>query len=156
MKYVILLFLLSTAAYADDIHLEVGAANASYEWTDAHYARLSARFGDDKWALGMAHVGEQGFSTCPEWGPNACYVYAYRQLFVDVTRYVRWKYVEFGVGPALAQHMTRINPAHINFHLSLGLRYKKLTLTIHHYSNAGTSPTGFNMGQDALTIGYVF
>lgn len=167
MKYVILLFLLSTAAYADDIHFEVGAANASYEWTDAHYARLSARFGDDKWALGMAHVGEQGFSTCPEWGPKECYVFAYRQLFLDVTRYVKtdigkFKYIpdglklEFGVGPAIAQHMTRITPAHLNFHLSLGLRYKKLTLTIHHYSNAGTSPTGFNMGQDALTIGYVF
>lgn len=138
---------------ADDIHFEVGAANASYQWTDAHYARISARFGNDKWALGMAHVGEQDFNTCEPW---TCRVYAYRQLFLDVTRYVRWKYIEFGVGPAIGQHMTRITPAHLNFHLSLGLRYKRATLTIHHYSNAGTSPTGFNMGQDALTLGWAF
>ena len=104
----------------------------------------------------MAHVGEQGFSTCPEWGPKECWVSAYRQLFLDVTRYVNWKYIEIGVGPAIGQHMTRITPAHLNFHVSLGLRYKRATLTIHHYSNAGTSPTGFNMGQDALTLGWAF
>ena len=144
MRLLVTLALLAFAPVvsAGDIHFEVGAANASYQWTDAHYARISARFGDDKWALGMAHVGEQDFSTCPEWGPGACRVYAYRQLFIDVTRYVRWRAIEIGVGPAIGQHMTRITPAHLNFHVSLGLRYKRATLTIHHYSNAGTSPTG--------------
>ena len=155
MKYALILTALALApvANAGDIHFEVGAANASYQWTDAHYARLSARFGDDKWALGMAHVGEQSFNTCEPW---SCPVYAYRQLFLDVTRYVRWRAIEFGVGPAIGQHMTRITPAHLNFHVSLGLRWKRATLTIHHYSNAGTSPTGYNMGQDALTLSVVF
>jgi len=153
MTRLLALLMLSPVVHAGDIHFEVGGANASYEWTGGHYARLSARFGGDKWALGMAHVGEQDFNTCEPWN---CYVRAGRQLFVDVTRYVKIGYGELGVGPALAQNQNRITPAHLNFHVSLGLRYKRLTLTIHHYSNAGTSPSGYNMGQDALTVGWAF
>ena len=148
----LILVLLSPVSWGQTI--ELGAANASGEWTDAHYIRISDRVG--KWGIGMAHVGEQGFSSCPEWGPKECYVYAYRQLFVDVTRYFRWGWFEFGVGPSLAQHQTRITPAHLNFHLQLSAYYKRLSLSIHHYSNAGTSPTGYNMGQDALALGYTF
>jgi hypothetical protein len=157
---ILLIAVLSDKARAEDIHFEAGAANASYTWTGAHYARISARFGDDKWALGMAHVETQDWNDCPPWD---CRIYAWRNLFVDVTRYVKWDMgepggfkAEFGMGPSISQHMTRITPAHINFHLSMGLRYKRATLTIHHYSNAGTSPTGYNMGQDAVTLGWVF
>ena len=151
MRLFLILLALSPAASADDIHFEVGAANASYQWTDTHYARISARFGDDKWSLGMAHVGEQDFNTCEPWN---CPVFTGRQLLVDVTRYVKWKRLEFGVGPAIAQNRNRVTPAHLNFHVSLGLRYKRATLTIHHYSNAGTAR--YNMGQDALTVGWAF
>lgn len=137
--------------------LEVGAANASYSWTGAHYARLSFAFdADRKWTLGMAHVGHQRFSTCPEWGPDACLVQTYRQLFVDVTRFFRWRHIEFGIGPSVVQHLTRVNPAYLNFHLYLGARYKRLSLGVHHYSNAGTSPTGYNMGQDGVVLGWSF
>lgn len=144
--------LLSPVSWSDDVTVEIGGANASSQWTDAHYARLSARFGE-KWGLGMAHVGEQEFNTCKPW---KCPVKTYRQLFVDVTRYFRWGWFEFGIGPSLAQHQTRVTPAHLNFHLQLSAYYKNFSLSIHHYSNAGTSPTGFNMGQDALAIGYTF
>ena len=150
----VLLVLIGGEVMADDIHFEVGAANASYDWTGARYARLSFRFNEDKWGLGMAHVEEQDFNTC---GYPACRIQTGRQLFIDVTRYVKiGRYGEIGVGPSVLQNPTRITPAYLNFHISIGLRYKRATFSIHHYSNAGTSPTGFNMGQDAVTVGWAF
>lgn len=153
---ILMLAVIADKARADDIHLEVGAANASYTWTHARYARISFRFNEDKWALGMAHVEEQDWNDCPDWGPDACRIYAGRQLFLDVTRYVKWKRLEFGIGPSVLQHPTRITPAYLNFHLSASYRYKKFSFSVHHYSNAGTSPTGYNMGQDAVTVGWAF
>ena len=152
MRFLILLVLLPVAAQAD-VMLEVGAANASYEWSGAHYARISERFGDDKYAVGVAHTGKQELNTCEPWN---CEVKVWRNMYVDLTRYFTWKRVELGIGPALIANMNRITPAHLNFHLSLQYRHGRFTAGIHHYSNAGTSPTGYNMGQDAVTIGWQF
>src|SRR5210317_665684 len=153
----LILLLLCPIAFADYVELEVGGANASYEWTGAHYARISARFGwKEEWALGMAHTGEQSFSKCPDGPPewDCHYNNIIQNIYVDLTRYFRWKAFEFGIGPSVSQNSTRTTPEKLNFHLQLGLKYKRLSLYIHHYSNAGTSPTGYNMGQDSITIGY--
>ena len=156
--WMIALALFSAGANAQGIEFEIGEANASYEWTGGHYARLSARFGDDKWALGMAHVGEQRFSKCPDGPPEwNCHYAIMQNLYVDVTRYVKiGPYIEFGMGPAISQNRTRTTPELLNFHIQISVRYERWSLGIHHYSNAGTSPTGYNMGQDAVVIGYRF
>ena len=157
-KGLVLLTLLFCAPAVAQIELEVGAANASYEWSGGHYARVSSRFGDGKWALGMAHVGEQEFSKCPDGPPEwDCHYGIMQNLYVDITRYVKfWKYFELGLGPAVSQNRTRTTPELLNFHVQLGIRYKRVSVAIHHYSNAGTSSTGYNMGQDSVVIGYMF
>ncbi len=150
---IFILFLMPAAFAHKGVMIEVGAANASYEWSDAHYVRISQRFGDDKFAVGVAHTGKQNLNTC---GYPACEINVWRNLYIDVTRYFRWKCAEIGVGPAIIANANRITPANLNIHVSLQCRYKRITFGVHHYSNAGTSPTDFNMGQDAVTIGWRF
>lgn len=154
MRALLFLLLLPVAAHADlDVMFEVGAANASYKWTDAHYARISQRFGNDKFAVGLAHTGKQKLNTC---GYPDCEIRVWRNYYIDVTRYFNYKNIEFGIGPALVANMNRITPANLNFHLSLQYRHNRWSVGLHHYSNAGTSPTGYNMGQDAVTVGWMF
>src|SRR5210317_2557022 len=102
---ILALVLFSAGAYGDYVELEVGGANASYEWSEGHFARISARFGwKEEWALGMAHVGEQHFSKCPDGPPEwDCHYGIMQNLYVDLTRYFRWKAFEFGIGPAVSQ-----------------------------------------------------
>ena len=160
MKYLLaVLFVLSSSAFAQSIEFEVGQTNAAYKWTDSHYARISQRWGDNKYAFGIAHTGKQLLTKCPGGKPTCGWGTweAYRNLYWDVTRYFEvGRYIEFGIGPAIVANTNRFTTAHMNFHLELKLRYKRASIGIHHYSNAGTSPTGYNMGQDAVVIGWRF
>ena len=145
-------FLLALFFYSkesDSMELEIGPTNLSGEWAKGGILMFTQREGH--WSFGGGYVSEQFVSTCPR--PD-CDNDIEPNIFFQVHRMVEYRRWELGLGPTYFQNTNRALGQRLNWGLSLGYKYGDWTLRIRHWSNAGSG--AWNLGQDALTIGYTF
>ena len=148
IAFLILLFwFLATEAEAQT-EIEVGATNLSGDWAGGSLV-LSETIG--KWSFGGGYVSEQFVKTCEridcenDIDPN---------IFFQIHRVVKRNRWELGIGPSYFQNTNRALGKQLTWGLSVGYRWKRVAFRFRHYSNAGSGRP--NLGQDMLTVGYVF
>jgi hypothetical protein len=141
-----LALLLTFEATATEV--EVGPTNLSGDM-----AGFAVLLTEDvgKWSFLGGYISEQEVDTCPR--PD-CHFEIEPNIFFGVQRIVTLGDVELGVGPTWFQNTNRALGANINWGLSIGYRWDKVSVRFRHASCGGSCKP--NMGQDILTIGYEF
>ena len=145
----ILLLLFFFSQESESAEIEIGPTNISGDWAKGGALILTERQG--KWAFGGGYISEQFVETCDF---PVCQFDIRENIFFQVHRIVEYKNWEMGLGPAWFQNTNRALGKNVNWGLSVGYKYKKWSIRLRHYSNAGSGSP--NIGQDALTVGYRF
>ena len=146
--FILLLFFFFSQE-SESAEIEIGPTNLSGDWAKGGVLLLTERQG--KWAFGGGYVSEQFVSTCER--PD-CDNDIEPNIFFQVHRIVDYKDLELGIGPTYFQNTNRALGTKLNWGLSIGYKWDKVSIRFRHWSNAGSG--AWNLGQDVVTIGYRF
>jgi hypothetical protein len=147
--WIILAFLLVLAFFfyneANAAEFEVGPGLLSGEYSEGGALIFTERVG--MWSIGGGYISKQ-YCHCTL--PDSIK----ENIFFQGQRIVEYKRAEIGIGAAYFQNTNRALGKNLTWSLSFGYGGEHWSVRFRHFSNAGSGTP--NLGQDILTLGYLF
>ena len=154
LAIVALLFLSANANSESQVELGIGFLSSQFSKSGvAFFQEMWGGSYGTKYSVGMGYIYKQEVTD-----RQGYFSKLNENIWVQAQRRFCWvedDRVCVGAGPAYFQNTNRALGKNFNLALSVEIRpQNRVTINIRHYSNVGSGMP--NMGQDMITIGYLF
>ena len=156
MRILALVALLFSASANSESQVELGIGFLSSQFSKGGSIALHEMWGGShgtKYSVGMGYIYKQEVTD-----RKGYFSELNENIWVEAKRRFCWvegNRVCLGIGPSYFQNTNRALGKNFNIAVSLEIRpQNRVTINIRHYSNGGSGVP--NMGQDMLTVGYLF